>query len=544
MGPFLSLLRRERLVAGLLLGLLLLVGLWVLPTYGTSTDEPQQRLIGQVSLKYVAERYFPGFLAAHPALAPAAPLHQFWDRDYGVAYELPAAWLEEVLGLTDWRAVFLMRHALTFAICVGGVVALYQLGRRRFGDWRLGLLAATMLVLSPRLFGDLFYNNKDAVFMALLAIATNTAVRLVLRPTWGRAAGHALACALALDTRIMGLVVPAATLALLALQAARGAYRGRAATVAGATGLYAALLVGLAVLAWPLLWEAPAANFAFALQNMSKARWTGEILFAGQRVSATALPWYYAPLWIGITTPVLYLIGFVIGAGLILAQLVQRHWRLYATAAEWQDLLFLGLVLLPLVGVAVQHSVLYNGWRQLYFIYPALLLVAVRGLVALGSWRPRLEAGQRWWPRLSLATLALTFAVIVVQLVELHPVQAAYFNILAGRHLEERYDLDYWALSYQGGLEWVATHDDRPHILVAAQRPYEAESNRRMLPPELRDRLEVTEDVSKADYYITTFYVHPEPYDEFAYELTQLRGGGQRLLSVYRTRWEEPTGAK
>jgi hypothetical protein len=93
------------------------------------------------------------------------------------------------------------------------VAALYQLARRRFGDWRLGLLGALLLVLSPRLFAEFFYNDKDVVFMAFFVIATNTSVAFVARPSWRRAAWHALACAFAIDARIMGVLLPIATLA-------------------------------------------------------------------------------------------------------------------------------------------------------------------------------------------------------------------------------------------------------------------------------------------------------------------------------------------
>jgi hypothetical protein len=52
---------------------------------------------------------------------------------------------------------------------------------------------------------------------------------------------------------------------------------------------------------------------------------------------------------------------------------------------------FIGLG--PLVVVVVLHSALYDGWRQLYFIYPVLLLLALRGLVTVWRWRPS-------WPML------------------------------------------------------------------------------------------------------------------------------------------------
>jgi hypothetical protein len=42
-------------------------------------------------------------------------------------------------------------------------------------------------------------------------------------------------------------------------------------------------------------------------------------------------------------------------------------------------------------------------------------------------------------------------------LVRLHPYPAVYFNLLAGPRdsLHERYETDYWVLSYRGAAEWI-----------------------------------------------------------------------------------------
>jgi len=531
-----TLFRRERLVTGVFFGLLLVVGLVLVGDYGISLDESQQRNVGLVSLKYVCERLFPGFIASHENFAIVnPPLHEFVDRDYGVAFEMTVVYIEQAFRITGWDKVFLFRHICTFLVCFGGVIALYQLARRRFGDWRLGLLGAGLLVVSPRMFAESFYNDKDMVFMAVFVIATNTAVALVARPTWQRVGWHALACACCIDVRVMGILLPLATLFMLGLQASRGAYRGQ--QLGAKIAVYLVLFLAIMLALWPYLWEAPLRNFGQAFENMSKFRWDGEVLYQGNLILATSLPWHYAPVWIGITTPVLYLVGFLVGAALILWQLARRGWRLYATEAEWQDLFFLGLTLAPVVAVIVFGSVLYDGWRQLYFLYPSLLLVALRGLVALGQWPLARRAWPRWWPRLSYGVLAATLLATAGQMVAMHPLQNTYFNVLPGRHLEERFEIDYWVLSYRQALEWIARHDSRAHIAVVTQLPGALNITRLAMPDYDRDRLEVVTDGSKADYFITTYRWHPQPYYELPNEMTSIRCGGQRILSIFRTKW-------
>ena len=33
-----------------------------------------------------------------------------------------------------------------------------------------------------------------------------------------------------------------------------------------------------------------------------------------------------------------------------------------------------------IISVIILHSVLYNGWRQMYFIYPSFILLAIYGI--------------------------------------------------------------------------------------------------------------------------------------------------------------------
>ena len=494
-------------------------------------DENQQRDIGMISLKYVAQKISPAWVASDGNFDKyQVPLPEFYDRDYGVAFETPVCYAERLIGFDDDGNKFLFRHLCTFLVCFGGLIAVYQLANRRFRDWRLGLLAALWLLLSPRLFADSFYNDKDAVFMAVFAIATNTAVRFLLRPTVGRAMAAAVVCAITIDVRIMGVLIPLATVALLVWRGLRAEVRW--ARVAGLGLLYVGLLAGVVVALWPYLWEAPLDNFLQAFKNMSAFRWGGTVLYRGELVAATALPWHYIPVWMGITTPVFYLAAGLLGLGLVVKHLVRHHWRLWRDEQGMQDFLFLGLFLGPLLAVIVLHSVLYDGWRQLYFIYPPFILLALRGWVAAARWRPR-WAG---WPKALYGATALSMLLTAVQMVRDHPLQNVYFNLLVGPNAGERFEIDYWGVGYRNDLEYIVKHDPRPTIKVFAPGPSPASFNRLMLPSAQRDRLLFVEVPDSADYFVTNYRGHPNPYP-YDFEVHQVRADGRRVHSVFRLRW-------
>lgn len=509
----------------------LLMGLLIFRDYGFSVDENQQRDTGMVSLKHVAQKIAPDWVANdHSFDRYQTPLAEYYDQDYGVAFETPVCYLERLFQFDDIRNMFLLRHLCTFLVCFGGFIAMYQLAARRFSDWRIGLLAVLWLILSPRLFADSFYNDKDAVFMALFTIAANTGIRMLLRPSMKRVFWHALACAITIDVRIMGILIPMATAALLVWRGVRHEITWK--QLLTSLAVYGVVLCGLVVLFWPYLWPNPLENFLAAFHNMSSFRWGGPVLYQGETILATELPWHYAPVWISITTPMLYLGAGLLGIGIVITQMVRQRWRLWANEQEMQDIMFLGLSLGPLVAVIVLKSVLYDGWRQLYFIYPAFLLLGVRGWVAMAQWRPRWAA----WPQFWRGVTALSLLVTAVQMVHDHPMQNVYFTLLAGAHVEERFEMDYWGLGYQQDLAYIAAHDSSKTISVYSPPPSPAPMARMMLPDGQRERILTVESPDTADYFITNYRFHPSPYS-YPNEIYQVRADGRRVHSVFRLRW-------
>jgi len=449
---------------GIFFGALLALGLISFRDYGVSADEMTQRSIGLTSLAYLANLFNIRFLlgSAQPLADPASVFLTQRDRDYGVAFELPAEFLIKVLNLHDANAYF-FRHLLTFLIFYAAVYFFYKLVKLRYQDWRIGLLGAVFLVLSPRIFSDGFFNDKDLVFMSVFAIGIYTLVRFVLKPGLFTGLWHALACALAIDLRLMAVILPAVTVVtLLALAARKELSLGK---LIGYLGTYLALMALLVVAFWPWLWLDPLGNFVLAFKNMARFRHAPDMVFMGNIVNASRLPWYYIPVWIGVTTPILYLILFLVGASATVNTLIRNIWdktkTLWANDAQLQDLLFLGLFFAPLLAVIMLHSILYNGWRQMYFIYPAFLLVSIRGLIGLWALTNTKQIARRILLVLVIGSMGFTS----YWMVRWHPHQYLYFNVLAGP-FAKRFDVDYWAVAYRPVLAKIVGQDPKANYSI------------------------------------------------------------------------------
>jgi hypothetical protein len=203
--------------------------------------------------------------------------------------------------------------------------------------------------------------------------------------------------------------------------------------------------------------------------------------------------------------------------------------------ASRRDLaLVLAWFLLPLVYSVASRAVLYDEWRHSFFVYPALLLIALAGLAwlrrAAARLRGRARAVALWAPGV---LLALNMAGAAVFLARNHPNANVYFNSLAGGPggADGRFELDYWGLAYRQGLEYIVGHDAGEsipvHAATAAGR-YNAE----MLAPPDRGRIVFEEDPARARYYITTFRwdrKRPPP----GREIHAITVEGARILAVY-----------
>lgn len=439
----------SKLIPALFLLSLLGLGLFTFKDYGVSFDEPAQRLIGVTNLNYIAHKFNIESIINNESFAQFPKrLDQITDRDYGVIFELPAAYMEHILDLKQEQDIYHARHLLTFLFFIAGVFAVYRMAQRRFNDWRLGLLAATFLILSPRIFADAFYNDKDLVFLSVFAIAMNTSITFLVKPSWKTASLSGLTCAVAIDARLMAVIIPALTVGALGLKAIK-VNKGLKKTIAQIL-VFLATTATFTIVFWPFLWDAPLDNFIQAFRNMAKFRWAPNFIFMGEWTNGTSLPWYYLPVWIGISTPIIYLGLFISGILSILIALIKNHFHLWASDDELQDLFFLALFIGPITAVIILHSVLYNGWRHLYFVYPAFILICVRGLVFLWG-APKFTILCR-----SLLVLAVSFGCLHTGywMIKYHPLQNIFFNRLAG-NWNEKYEVDYWGLSNKLALNRI-----------------------------------------------------------------------------------------
>ena len=485
---------------------LAVVGTVTLDDYGVTADEPFQRRTAVTFADY--------------ALGVSEEPPKGHDRYYGVAIEMPLLLAERALGLQDSRRIYLTRHLLSHLFFIAGGFACGMLAYRMVGSRWVALLAMLMFLLHPRLYAHSFFNTKDIPFAALLIVALHLAHRAFRKDTIGAFLLCGIGVGLAINLRVFGLMLLPMILAMRGLdlwQAGRG--ERRRVVMTGAAFLAAALATVYVI--HPYYWENPL-RLIEGIQALSQHPQDAiKNLFMGEIYRADEAPWNYIPVWFAITAPPATLLMGAVGCAAVCWQGISRPLAALRDREIRFRILLLGCVVLPVTVAIVLQSNLYNGWRQMYFLWAPFCLLAAVGLRGIadgdagkGVWEvgARLSGWVRGGGRLHMAQRTLAYGIAAVGLITtatsmaaLHPHQQVYFNALTDTDtpgaLGNRYDMDYWLLAHTRLMEHLlARYPD------GALRVWPEKKSALILPQNDQERIVIT-GAHEADYrlYPTIF---------------------------------------
>lgn len=374
---------------------------------------------------------------------------------YGGFFEITTGMINRTLGFTpnDW-SYHHVRHLSTAVMGWLAILFAALLGRYIAG-WRAGLLTLVLLFLSPRFLGESLMNPKDIPFAFGYTMTLYFMAKVLDRlPRPGRwdLVGLAGGLAIALAMRAGGLL----PYAYLLMFAGLHFLLKNGGLVALGNGKLMAryVLVGLgvaltgylvAVLLWPYALQNPLKNPLEALSKFEDFEIRIRVLFEGINVRSDMTPWYYAPKWILISIPLAVVVGFI-GSLLLSVRMMRRYHPL------WVFMVFFAGIF-PVAYIASKDSVLYDGWRHLTFVYPAI------GLAAGLFWNEVLSFFESKKP-VQYAFYGL-FALLMADAVWFIGSNAAfpyvYFNPIQGgvKGAFGQHETDYWGLSIRQGLEWM-----------------------------------------------------------------------------------------
>ena len=554
------------------------VGVAVLDDYGVGVDEHTQRRLAIANAEYI--------MGDRAPLISGQGLKEPSDRYYGVAFELPLLVVERVLGLQDSRDIALARHLITHLFFIGGGFFCGMLAYRMFGSRWAALLAMLLFLLHPRLYAHSFFNTKDIPFLVMFVIALYLTHRAFRKDTVGGFMLLGIVVGVAANMRPFALLLLPAALAMRGLDWRLASGPRRRKRVLVSSGVFAAaVLLGIYV-SHPYYWENPL-RFIEGLQTLSQHPARIVNLFQGQFIGSYAVPPHYIPVWFGITAPPAALLLGAVGVAVVCWRGLSVPGRILRLGELRFLFLLLGCFALPVAAVIVLEANIYNGWRQMYFLWAPYCLLAAGGLHWLAGRRWASLPAARWLRRIgaawfpgkdvfpvsggrairdgNLRQIIMYGAIIAVlvnaiyALVSLHPHQQIYFNLLVNRaapdELAQQYDMGNGETQRRQGLEYLLERypDSKLYVL----RELATLFNWGILPAADRRRI-VLSNVWTADFHVRVswdrIYLRtasaPVVYERRAYDSVYLSVSAPRLVwgaglqpgaDVYRAAYQAVT---
>lgn len=133
----------------------------------------------------------------------------------------------------------------------------------------------------------------------------------------------------------------------------------------------------------------------------------------------------------------------------------------------------------------------------------------------------------------ALSYVTLSFIVwITIVMVKNHPYQNVYFNFFAGSNLQQRFEMDYWGLSYKQALEYIAENDKSAEINISVQN-LPGILNFNMLTPLERERLKWNNNQNVANYFLTNFRNHPQDFD-IGTSVHKITVDGEKIMEIIK----------
>lgn len=261
-------------------------------------------------------------------------------------------------------------------------------------EW--GWLALLSLALMPRFWGHSFFNPKDIPLATLFTLATYLGAYLVnlylthqadkpeSQTKLVRASiGYGIIIGLVTGIRIAGIfllffIVLTHFLNLYPQQKQKTwltLYNYR--KFYGLLLLYSALTT---MIVYPASWfnSLTALGWFFqAFFSMSNYTiWNNSVLFQGESIAVNDLPWFYLPITVHITIPLIIQIAFCLG----IAYGISQYKQLTPLQRSAFILVLLQIFFLPLLAI-LRKSTMYDGMRHFLFILPGIAVIATLGIV-------------------------------------------------------------------------------------------------------------------------------------------------------------------
>lgn len=430
--------------------------------------------------------------------------------DYGIVFDLPAAFFESYFQIENIQNQFYFRHLASHLIFFISGLLFYKILNYRIPNKLICFLGFTIYLLTPRIYGNSFFDTKDLFFLSMLTTTVFFYFKYEKDKKVLNLLLFSLFCALSTSSRIVGLIIPFAYTIILFLK-----FLNKRDILKNFRNLILFLFSYLffMYIHWPYIWTLDSQGLIdfFSVFHVGS---NPKVFFNGIFYNSKDLPLSYLPLWISISTPIYTLILFLIGFLFQFRRVLNRMFKIEENTIfydfwrgnnEKKDL-FLFLILMQIVTIYLLFNLnLFSGWRHFYFLNFFLAYYSTFGIYIFYL----LVRNKKPFIRFGLILFIIFTLEIVYKLHSYHPYQSVYFNNLASKNFKKKFEIDTQSLSRADAIKKIINDSlKKNEVIIGTASWTPLEDAKSMIPKNYWNKLifSGTANMENADYIYTNYY--------------------------------------
>lgn len=508
--------RKNNFIYFLLL-LLIFLGFSIITDYGIGIEEHFQRKSGFFWLNYLlsftefnflkttVEEKFTEINNFTPNLFPIEKVPY-----YGIVFDLPLAFFETIFKINNPLNYFLLRHKAIFLIFLLSAFLFYKIIFLRFKNIYLSIFGFLIFIFSPRIFGNIFFDNKDILFLSILTINFYFFFRYFQNSSAKNFILLTFICAISTSTRIIGIFLPFSFLILILFEYLADINHKK---FIKKLTLFLMFYILFLFLHWPYLWSLSLSEWLNFFVPFFQAM-NPTVYFNGDFYQSKHLPIYYLPYWIVLTTPIylqfLFLFGFIYNLKRFFIRYssiktLNKNFRydLWRTNSEKFDvIIFINLFLIIMLLISIKLALL-SGWRHFYFVNFFIIYYSCFAInIIILKYRKKIIIKN---------ILILFFLFLLLQQLyenyKFHPFQSVYFNNTVSDNKKLKFEIDTQSLSRTHAIKEILKKNNSDLINIGTASWTPLEDARSMIPVNMWKKLNfVGTNFQDADYIYSNHY--------------------------------------
>ena len=496
--------------------LLIVLSVIIYKDYGISIDEESTRMHGLVSLNYISNLFFPNYDFNFQLANSIPELNSYPYREYGVFFEIFLILIVEILfGLNEFSEIFYLRHLITNLFFLISLICFYFISLEIFKSKYFAYLSVIILYSSPRIFADSFYNDKDLVFLSFFIFSILSIIKFLKETNYTNSILLAFVLSITINIRVIGIYLLVLTIFFVLIKI----LMSQNILIKKFNSLALFIISSLAFLYffWPFLWESPLDNIIYALKSFSKYAWGLKVFYLGEFYLDKYLPWHYQYLYFFATTSLILSAVILCGLVVTILRFINRLLKIEKTRLSndiWKSnkertlLLILFTIFTPLFLIYFFDSIIYNGWRHLFFIFPCLIIIGVYFVEFL-----TIKFRNNNFVKIIPVILTLIVINNIYNLINLHPFQYVYFNKVFEDKANDLFEIDYWGVANKQALKEIISNNSREDKIVIGVASFaNLNLSKKMLPEDLKNRIIISgQEFDNADFIFTNYYSEVDP---------------------------------